>query len=265
MDADGHGYTSDAAEAIVYAVDQGARVINASYGSTTPTDVERDAIAYAAAHDTLIVAAAGNDHTNDDKQPIYPATYPDANIVTVAATNEKDQLADFSNYGKKTVDLAAPGDSIGSTCGERGLPLPVRHEHRRPAGGRGSRDAAQAQVRSGQDDPQAGCSTTSTTRTSWPTGSPAAASERPPRARRPRLAAASSDRDRLGVTGMPVGRVLVLPRRCCPSRSPSPTGVRVDDQDDDDEPHRHHPPRGVEPPVDRCAGEVSAAGGTSAV
>ena len=53
MDADGRGYTSDAAEAIVYAVDQGARVINASYGSTTPTDVEREAIAYAAAHDTL--------------------------------------------------------------------------------------------------------------------------------------------------------------------------------------------------------------------
>ena len=115
MDADGRGYTSDAAEAIVYAVDNGARVINASYGSTAPTDVEREAIAYAAAHDTLIVAAAGNDHKNDDKQPVYPAAYPDANIITVAATDEKDQLADFSNYGKKTVDLAAPGDGIGST------------------------------------------------------------------------------------------------------------------------------------------------------
>jgi thermitase len=111
MDADGRGYSGDAAEAIVYAVDHGARVINASYGSTTPTAVEREAIAYAAEHDTLIVAAAGNDHKNDDKQPIYP----DANIITVAATDEKDQLADFSNYGKKTVDLAAPGDSIGST------------------------------------------------------------------------------------------------------------------------------------------------------
>ena len=115
MDADGRGYTSDAAEAIVYAVDNGAHVINASYGSTTPTDVERDAIAYAAAHETLIVAAAGNDHSNDDKQPVYPAAYPDANIITVAATDEKDHLADFSNYGKKTVDLAAPGDGIGST------------------------------------------------------------------------------------------------------------------------------------------------------
>jgi thermitase len=115
MDADGRGYTGDAAEAIVYAVDRGARVINASYGSTTPTDVEREAIAYAAAHDALIVAAAGNDHKNDDKNPVYPAAYPDANVIAVAATDEKDRLADFSNYGKKTVDLAAPGDAIGST------------------------------------------------------------------------------------------------------------------------------------------------------
>lgn len=87
MDADGRGYTSDAAEAIVYA----------------------------AAHDTLIVAAAGNDHKNDDKKPVYPASYPDANVIAVAATDDHDHLADFSNYGKKTVDLAAPGDSIGST------------------------------------------------------------------------------------------------------------------------------------------------------
>jgi thermitase len=115
MDADGRGYTSDAAEAIVYAVDQGARVINASYGSGTPTDVEEEAIAYAAKHDTLIVAAAGNDHKNDDKKPVYPAAYPDANVIAVAATDDHDHLADFSNYGKKTVDLAAPGDSIGST------------------------------------------------------------------------------------------------------------------------------------------------------
>ena len=93
MDADGRGYTGDAAEGIVYAVDQGARVINASYGSTTPTDVEREAIAYAAAHDTLIVAAAGNDHKNDDKKPVYPAAYPDANVITVAATDEQDHLA----------------------------------------------------------------------------------------------------------------------------------------------------------------------------
>ena len=63
----------------------------------------------------LIVAAAGNDHKNIDKSPIYPAAYPDDNVLTVAATNEKDQLASFSNYGKVNVDLAAPGDAIPST------------------------------------------------------------------------------------------------------------------------------------------------------
>ena len=115
MGDDGSGWTSDASEGIVYAVDHGARVINASYGSTTPTDVEREAIAYAAKHDVLIVAAAGNDHKNIDKKPVYPAAYPDANVITVAATDDKDHLADFSNYGKKTVDIAAPGDTIGST------------------------------------------------------------------------------------------------------------------------------------------------------
>ena len=118
MDSEGRGYSSDAAEGIVYAVDQGAHVINASYGTTEPTDVERDAIQYAAAHDTLIVAAAGNDDQNSDKHPHYPAAYPDENVISVAASNEKDKLASFSNWGKKSVDLAAPGDSIASTAND---------------------------------------------------------------------------------------------------------------------------------------------------
>jgi len=63
----------------------------------------------------LIVAAAGNDGQNTDKTPFYPAAYPDSNVLSVAATDERDRLASFSNYGAKTVDLAAPGDAIGST------------------------------------------------------------------------------------------------------------------------------------------------------
>ena len=63
----------------------------------------------------LIVAAAGNDGVNADKTPVFPAAYPDSNILSVAATNSKDKLASFSNYGAKTVDLAAPGDHIAST------------------------------------------------------------------------------------------------------------------------------------------------------
>jgi len=115
MDSEGHGYSSTAAEGIVYAVKHGAHVINASYGTSHPTQVERNAIQYAAAHDTLIVAAAGNDGENADKHPSYPAAYPDDNVISVAASDESDTLASFSNWGKKSVDLAAPGDGIAST------------------------------------------------------------------------------------------------------------------------------------------------------
>ena len=63
----------------------------------------------------LLVAAAGNDGVNADKKPLFPAAYPDSNVFSVAATNSKDKLASFSNFGAKTVDLAAPGDHIAST------------------------------------------------------------------------------------------------------------------------------------------------------
>jgi hypothetical protein len=115
MDSEGRGYSSGAAEGIAYAVKHGAHVINASYGTDEPTDVERTAIRYAAEHDTLIVAAAGNDGENADKHPGYPAAYPDDNVISVAASDENDRLASFSNWGKKSVDLAAPGDRIAST------------------------------------------------------------------------------------------------------------------------------------------------------
>ena len=62
-----------------------------------------------------MVAAAGNNGANADKKPLFPAAYPDSNILSVAATNSKDKLASFSNFGAKTVDLAAPGDRIAST------------------------------------------------------------------------------------------------------------------------------------------------------
>ena len=116
MDAEGHGHSSAAAEGIVYAVNEGAHIINASYGTVVPTEVEREAIAYAAAHDTLIVASAGNDHEDTDVHPHYPSNYPDANVISVAASTESDTLASFSNWGNTTVDLAAPGDSIASTA-----------------------------------------------------------------------------------------------------------------------------------------------------
>ena len=115
MDADGRGYSSGAAEGIMYAVNHGAHIINASYGTSQASEVEREAIRYAAAHDTLIVAAAGNDGDNADAHPTYPAGYSDENVISVAASDERDRLASFSNWGPQSVDLAAPGAEIAST------------------------------------------------------------------------------------------------------------------------------------------------------
>jgi subtilisin family serine protease len=120
MDADGAGYTSSSAEGIVYAVDHGARIINASYTSPTPSDLERNAIQYAQDHDTLLVAAAGNDGRNADAHPSYPAAYPNDNVISVAATTDRDKLASYSNYGPQSVDLGAPGDAIASTWDDGG-------------------------------------------------------------------------------------------------------------------------------------------------
>ena len=115
MDADGRGNWSLEIAGIDYAIRPGAKVINASYGGSTGSDIVRDAIQRARDKGVLVVAAAGNDGVNADKKPTFPAAYPDANILSVAATNSKDKLASFSNFGAETVDLAAPGDHIAST------------------------------------------------------------------------------------------------------------------------------------------------------
>ena len=63
-------------------------------------------------YDGLFVASAGNDGTNNDVDPMYPASYDCKNIISVAAVDPYDTLARFSNYGLKTVDIAAPGTNI---------------------------------------------------------------------------------------------------------------------------------------------------------
>ena len=115
MASDGSGYTTDAATGIVYAIRHGVHVINASYGAYNKSQSEQDAIAYAQRHDTLIVAAAGNDQEDSDRAPSYPADYDFDNIISVAASTSSDKLASFSNYGDHSVDLAAPGVEIAST------------------------------------------------------------------------------------------------------------------------------------------------------
>ena len=115
LDWFGSGTTADAISAILYAAAKGADVMSNSWGGGGYSQALANAIATADLAGSLFVAAAGNNGANNDAAPFYPAGYEAANVVSVAATNSKDQLASFSNYGAKTVDLGAPGVSIYST------------------------------------------------------------------------------------------------------------------------------------------------------
>lgn len=105
----GVGYADDLANAIVHAVDQGARIISCSWGSSSDSQLIYDAVRYATNAGALVIAAAGNSG-NNEKQ--YPAAYSE--VVAVTATNEKDKPASFTTYGD-WVDVAAPGTSVYST------------------------------------------------------------------------------------------------------------------------------------------------------
>lgn len=116
----GFGTTKDAIEAINYAINRkqngvNVRVINASWGSTSYSKALEDAIRAAGENGILFVAAAGNATTDNDKRPHYPSNYNLPNVISVAATDKNDVLASFSNYGVKTVHIAAPGREILST------------------------------------------------------------------------------------------------------------------------------------------------------
>ncbi len=94
---------------IYYAVDNGAHVINLSLGSSTPSSTIKKAVDYAFENNVFVVAAAGNDGTNE---PFYPAAFE--NVISVGAVDTNSSLASFSNYGS-TIDLVAPGVSIYTT------------------------------------------------------------------------------------------------------------------------------------------------------
>jgi thermitase len=115
MNSKGKGSTSAAIDGIDYAVKNGAKIVNCSFGSSSKSSALHDAVDYAQDHNVLLVVAAGNDSENIDKNPIYPASYTDSNILAVAASTDEDTLASFSNYGSEGVDVAAPGDEIFST------------------------------------------------------------------------------------------------------------------------------------------------------
>ncbi|WP_248724546.1 S8 family peptidase [Seonamhaeicola sp. ML3] len=124
----GDEYDKDVALAIRYAVDNGASIINCSFGkSYSPhSDWVRDAIVYASKNDVLIVHAAGNDSKNIDKKPNFPddnvnGEEVSSNYLRVGALDPKygsSIVASYSNYGKNNVDVFAPGTDIYSTVPE---------------------------------------------------------------------------------------------------------------------------------------------------
>jgi len=121
----GVGDVANAAQAIIYAADNGARIINASWGGYDYSTPLYNAIDYARSKGVLFVAAAGNDAQNIDGSPFYPAGFTLPNILSVAASDSNDNLAYFSNYGATSVDLAAPGVAIYSTVPILTLSAPV--------------------------------------------------------------------------------------------------------------------------------------------
>lgn len=126
---DGDEYDKDVALAIKYAVDNGARVINMSFGKSFSPEKKwvDEAVKYAEEHDVLLVHAAGNESNNVDEKPNYPNAYLKAfnntkagNWINVGASGDPsfgngNIIAPFSNYGKEKVDVFAPGMKIYST------------------------------------------------------------------------------------------------------------------------------------------------------
>ena len=123
---DGDEYDKDIANAIRYAVDNGAKVLNTSFGKYYSTHPEwvTEAIKYAESRDVLIVNAAGNEGLNLDENIVYPNDQTKTgleyanNVLTVGALNYdygEGLVANFSNYGKSNVDVFAPGVKIWST------------------------------------------------------------------------------------------------------------------------------------------------------
>ncbi|WP_413380239.1 S8 family peptidase [Alkalihalobacillus sp. 1P02AB] len=108
LNDDGEGSSYEVANGIYWAVENGAQVINMSLGDYYHSDALHDAVKYAYDNDVVIIAASGNDNVSD---PMYPAYYPE--VLTVAAVDQDQKRAFFSNYGEH-VDISAPGEHIPS-------------------------------------------------------------------------------------------------------------------------------------------------------
>jgi thermitase len=115
LHGNGSGSTSDAIAAIDYAVYNGAKVINNSWGGSSYSRSLHEAYTNAYNRNVVIVSAAGNSSYNIDSTPMYPAALETPNNITVAATSDSDTRASFSNYSTNLVHVAAPGVGIISS------------------------------------------------------------------------------------------------------------------------------------------------------
>lgn len=106
------GTISGSIYGILWAAQHGADIMSCSWGESKPSRALEEVMANT---DALFVCAAGNTETDIDQKPYYPASYDLPNVISVAATSPFDTLADFSNYGAKSVDVGAPGVDIFST------------------------------------------------------------------------------------------------------------------------------------------------------
>ena len=114
LDDTGTGDIARAVEAMDYAVQNGAQVINCSWGTDDASIALREAVGRASRRGVVVVASAGNGRRDIETQPHYPASYDSDNLIAVAST-DADLLATLSNWGATHVSIAAPGKDILTT------------------------------------------------------------------------------------------------------------------------------------------------------
>jgi thermitase len=117
LDKNGSGTLENALKSIDYATKMGAKVMSNSWGGGGFSQTLLDSIKRSNEAGAIFIAAAGNDSNNNDKNPSYPASYDVANIISVAAIDNQGAKASFSNYGKRTVHVGAPGVNVYSSTG----------------------------------------------------------------------------------------------------------------------------------------------------
>ena len=115
LDSTGTGDVAHAVEAIDYAVNNGAQVINCSWGTDDASTALSEAINRAAQHGVIVVTSAGNQGRDIETTPRYPASFDLPNLISVASTDNADQLTSFSNWGMAHISIAAPGTDILTT------------------------------------------------------------------------------------------------------------------------------------------------------